>query len=82
MILIGIYCQETGNTYDFKADENVPAERIIPGMTAMIAHREKIRFRNDTSCFYLADTRGGRILDLSRTLKQNGVGPGDTLMLI
>ena len=82
MVLINVFCAETGRNYDFKADENALTRHVIADMKEMIMHRDHIRFDEEGRYFMLAFPGNGKTLDAEKTLAENGIGAGDALILV
>ena len=81
MILIDIYCMETGRTYEFKADETAYGKDVCDQIVEMIAHSEKLQRQETDVPYFLCARELGIVLDPAKTLFENGVRPGDQLLL-
>lgn len=80
MILVDIQVPETNGIYDFELDENVPVGEIAENAAGLAACREGMEYCGREP-MYLYALQGERILDASLSLKEQGIGSGERLIL-
>lgn len=82
MILVNIYCVETGEAYDFKVDEMVPIVKVTEDVVSMIAEKEHLYNSKNMEEFLLYQTDEHVIFSPVTTLAENGVTSGSKLVLV
>ncbi len=81
MITVDIQVPIIGKTYDFSVDENTPVETINEEVVDLIIQKEACGVGGSLEMhLFFYDKR--TILDHSKTLRGNGVGNGDKLILV
>lgn len=82
MILINIFCVETGRAYDFRAEENVPVRQIIEDIVTMIALKEHVALDQTPGLYMLCTAVGGKVLEPSMTFAESQISSGTDLILV
>ena len=81
MIVIDVRVPVIGKTFDFSLEEDIEAKICIEEVAELICQREGCILESETSEFILTNLKNGLILKESKTLKENGIRSGDTLIL-
>lgn len=81
MITIDVSVPIIGKTYDFSLDENILVEMATEEIVEMIVQKEGYSAQ-DASGLYLFSEKDREALNLSCSLKENGVDTGDRLLLV
>lgn len=79
MILVDVQVPALDRVYDFELDEDSQTGRLAEEIAALIAAREKIP---ESGAMNLYGVRQEALLRRDETLKGQGVGDGDRLILI
>lgn len=82
MILTDIYIPAVDGNYDFMLDENVPVVQIMEEICEMIAKKVKENKPGSISDFVLYARDFNTMLDLNRSLFENGIRDGCSLILV
>ncbi|MCR4891175.1 MAG: EsaB/YukD family protein [Lachnospiraceae bacterium] len=82
MILVDIFVPAVDNTYNFSLNEDIPIEKIIGEITAMIAQKEQTKLTGDMEKLMLYDLNGKRPLPRENTLNDCYITTGTDLMLV
>lgn len=82
MIIIDVFCAEVNHNYDFQVDETIRTEQVISEIITLIIQKEHLSLERKRGNFILCDKIRGVILANERTLAENHVQYGDTLLLI
>lgn len=81
MITVDILVPIIGKTYDFSLDENTLVETINEEVVDLIVQKEACGVTGSLS-MHLFFHEKRTILDHNKTLRGNGVGNGDKLILV
>lgn len=83
MINVDVLVPAIEKTYDFSLDENDMSVMIcIEEIAEMICQREGMPSDDSIENMVLLDMKSKRMLIKNRTLSENGIKSGDTLILI
>lgn len=82
MILVNVFFQELNRDYDFKVDRDAKISKVVDEIVGMIGQTEHIQLGKNPGLFLLCKRDEQCVLQPETTLAQNGVGNGDTLLLI
>ncbi len=82
MILVDIFVPAVDNTYNFSLNEDIPIDKIIEEITAMIAQKEQTDLTGEKEKLMLYDLSGKRPLPRENTLNDCYITTGTGLMLV
>lgn len=82
MILVEVYVPVLDEKDDFELDENVPVLQVTAELVEMLSKKTKSRLPDRLDNFFLCSMEENDVLDPRRTLYENGVCDGHTLMIV
>ena len=82
MILVEVYVPVLDETDDFELDENVPVSHVVAELVEMLSKKTKSRMPERMDGFLLCSLEYNEPLNPVRTLYQNGIRDGQTLLLV
>lgn len=82
MILVDVYVPSIDKQYDFKLDENAFIADIVEELGEMLLMKDAEENDKIIKDLILCDFSSQKVLPLNQTLKQNGIGSGNRLVLI
>lgn len=81
MIAVDVYVPYLGSTYDFNLDERSPISSLINEITSMICMKERWLMPATTGELALFSPTQMRMLSYADSLYQEGIKPGQSLIL-
>ena len=82
MILTDVYVPSVDKTYDFNLNEQVRVQVIIEEIVEMIGQKEHAALQGKIEDILLCDKGGQCVLDRNKTLEDNGIHNGCSLILV
>ena len=81
MIVIDVCVPVIGKTYDFSLEENIEVGVCVDEIAELISQREGCAVESESTKLMILNAGNGAVLDYSKTLEENGIKSGDTLIL-
>ncbi len=82
MILVDIYVTALNEEHEFRLDENRPIEEVVGELGNMLFPLQQLHEAEAGSRLLLCSREAGRILNRGLTLREEGIGTGNRLLLI
>jgi hypothetical protein len=82
MILVEVYVPVLDQTDDFELDESVPVSQIVAELVEMLSKKTKSKIPEMMDEFLLCSLDYNEPLNAKRTLSENGIKDGQTLLLV
>lgn len=82
MILVEVYIPVLDEKDDFELDENVPVLQVTAELVEMLCKKTKSKLPDRLDTILLCSMEAKEILDSRRTLYENGIRDGQTLMIV
>lgn len=82
MILVDISVPSVDSSYDFQLDEDASIYNIIGEISELISQKEHCEVVGNTESLMLCTLKNRRVLSINRTLREEGIQTGDSLMLV
>lgn len=82
MLHIEVSVPALGKSYEFQVNEQVKIAALADEISAVIATKEQMKWKDGTSGLVLCNTANGNVLPNEKTLRECAVGNGSRLILV